>query len=321
MYWRFEANLTVTAYVVYNLSHDAIDSSTIAFKKWLWSQKPDVFWRMPTAFGPSPGPRLDSWGRLRDGQGERKNETATVMFRTSKTYLESMLPNGPWRFKSPGTIGFVSIILTTLDNMSWLGGGGYTHCGLYIHDVEYTKKDGTTVYGTYLPVLFENLTDPIISGRDELGWNKVFADIQVDRSPDSHHATLSWRGAKFLEVKLDGLQTEVPNIEGIPADAVEDFGVLTYKYVPATGEPGKADVEYACTTSHAEEARIARATIHSTTWCRQPEVEFQAGDWNSLPTLHHITSALAAIPIYDFIFAKLTVGLGVSDMTSCKRIE
>ena len=276
---------------------------------------------MPIAFGPSPGPRLDSSGVLRDGQAERQNETATIMFRTSKTYLESLLPPGRWRFKSPGTIGFASIIITTLDNMSWLGGGGYSHLGLYIHDVEYTKRDGTTVYGTYLPVLFENLTDPIISGRDELGWNKVFADIHIDRSAESHHTILSWRGAKFLEVTLDSLQTAVPKIEGIPADAANDSGVLTYKYIPATGEPGKADVEYACATSHAEEARIAQGTNYSITWCVQPKVEFQAGDWKSLPTLHHITSALAAIPIYSFIFAKLAVGLGVSDMTSCKRIE
>jgi len=276
---------------------------------------------MPIAFGPSPGPRLDSFGRPRGGHRERKVETATIMFTTSRTYLESLLPTNSFRFRSPGTIGFASIIITTLDNMSWLGGGGYTHCGLYVHDVEYVKTDGTTVYGTYLPVLFENLTDPIISGRDELGWNKVFCDIGIARSAESHKTRLSWRGAEFLNVAMDHLESRPPKIEGIPADAAKDYGVLTYKYVPATGEPGKADVQYPCVTPHAEEARIAQAIVHSVRWCHNPKVEFEAGDWESLPTLHHISSSLAAVPIYRFIFAKVTEGLGVSDMTSCRRIE
>lgn len=291
------------------------------FKKWLWSKKRDVYWRMPTAFGPSPGPRLDHLGRPRGGHGERKFETAFIMFKTSRTYLESLLPTDSFHFKSPATIGYASIIITTLDNMSWLGGGGYTHCGLYLHDVEYTKRDGTTVYGTYLLVLFENLADPIISGRDELGWNKVYCEIDIGRTPDAYHAKLSWRGANFLDVKLDGLTIEPPKIEGLPADAAKDHGILTYKYIPATGEPGKADVEYACVTSHAEEAKIAQATAHSVVWSRKPKLEFEAKDWVSLPTLHHISSGLAAMPIYDIVFAKVTEGVGVSDMTSCRRIE
>ena len=318
-----KARLTAiaTAYTNYNFGHDETDSSTVKFRKWLWSQKPDAYWRMPIAFGPSPGPRLDSYGRPRGGHPSRKVETATIMFQTSRTYLESLLPTGSFRFKSPGTIGFASIIITKLDNMSWLGGGGYAHCGLYIHDVEYTKRDGTTVYGTYLPILFENLADPIISGRDELGWSKVYCEIDIDRTPDSYHVQLSWRGAKILDVRLDGLETKPPKIEGLPADAAKDSGVLTYKYVPATGEPGKVDVEYACATIHAEETEAAQATVHSVTWSQKPAVKFEAQSWDSLPTLHHISSALAAVPIYSFIFANLTEGLGVSDMLSCKRIE
>jgi len=32
--------------------------------------------------------------------------------------------------------------------MEWLGGSGYNHLGLYIHGVEYVKKNGDVISGT-----------------------------------------------------------------------------------------------------------------------------------------------------------------------------
>lgn len=276
---------------------------------------------MPIAFGPSPGPRQDAFGRPHGGHHERTFVTICIMFKTSKTYLESLFPTESFSFKSSATIAYASIYVTTLGNMSWLGGGGYTHCGLYIHDVEYTKRDGTRVYGTYLPVLFENLADPIISGRDELGMNKVYCDIDIDRKTDSCHVQCLWRGTKFIDIKLGELKSNPPHIEGLPADAAKDYGVLTYKYIPATGEPGKADVEYACVIPHADEARVAKPTVRSVAWSHKSDLKFDAKDWDSLPTIHHISSTLAAMPVYKIIFAKIEEGSGVGDMSSCRRIE
>jgi hypothetical protein len=313
--------MTVDSYTNYNFGHDEIDYSTIIFKRWLWSKKPDIYWRMPTAFGPSPGPRQDSLGRPHGGHHERTFVKASIMFKTSRTYLQSLLPTESFRFKSPATIAYASIYIVTLGSMSWLGGGGYTHCGLYIHDVEYTKRDGATVYGTYLPVLFENLTDPIISGRDELGMNKVYCEIDIDRKTDSYHAQCSWRGTKFFDLELEDLKADPPKIEGLPADAAKDYGVLTYKYIPATGKPGKADIEYACVIPHAEEAKVAQVTVQSVAWSHKPHMRFEAKDQDSLPTLHHISSVLAGMPVYEVIFAKVEEGLGVADVSSCRRIE
>lgn len=45
--------------------------------------------------------------------------------------------------------------------MEWLGGSGYNHIGLYIHGVEYVKKDGEILSGTCklaIPVL-ESIID------------------------------------------------------------------------------------------------------------------------------------------------------------------
>ncbi len=108
--------------------------------------------------------------------------------------------------------------------MAWLGGGGYTHLGLYVHGVQYVKKDGTTISGTYLPVLFENLTDPIVSGREELGMPKLFCDIETSDQDNAYRVAASWRGAPFIELVLDGLSRDTSATERGTIGGEADYG-------------------------------------------------------------------------------------------------
>lgn len=310
------------AYTNYNFGHDEIDNSAIIFKKWLWSQKKDLYWRMPLGFGPFPGPRQDHLGQPRPGGDKQTFVTTSIKFKTSRTYLESLFPiasTDAFAFTSLATVCMASISVTTLGNMAWLGGGGYNHLGLYVHGVEYTKQDGTKIKGTYLPVLFESLTDPIVSGRDELGMNKIYCDIDIDRPPTGYRARCSWRGANFLTLTLEDLQADSPSSEGGTIGGEADYGILTYKYIPAVGEPGKADVEYACVVPHGDETTKAR--VVSVARSSKASLRFNAGDWDSLPTLHHVSSALAQIPVYEIVSAKVVEGFGVPDVSACRRIE
>ncbi|KAH9909374.1 hypothetical protein F4778DRAFT_768240 [Xylariomycetidae sp. FL2044] len=313
--------IDVMVYTAYNFGHDEIDHSANLFKRWLWSKTPDMYWRMPTSFGPYPGPRQDALGRLQPAREQRKFRTTSVKFFTSRTFLETLFPTASFKFKSPATKCSASISVTTFDNMSWLGGGGYSNWGLFIHGVEYKKKDGSSIVGTYLPLLFEDLTDPIISGREELGMNKVYCQMDIENKSDSYRLAASWRGAKFLNLALDGLNQDSAQSEHGTIGGENDYGILTYKYIPAVGEPGKADVEYACVVPHAEEAKTVTANVRSVARTDKASVKFEAGDWTSLPTLHHITSVLADIPIYEILSAKVVEGLGVPDVSSCRRIE
>lgn len=95
-------------------------------------------------------------------------------------------PNLYWR--TPGTVVYASFSQTTLEKIGWSGGSGYSHFGLYVHNVEYKKRDGTTIVGTYLPLLFESLTDPIVSRREELGIPKLFCDINFRRRESEYSA-------------------------------------------------------------------------------------------------------------------------------------
>lgn len=326
--------LDMMEYQKYNFGHDAHDFATNKLRQLLDSQDPTTRFRSPFGFGPSPGPRRplglkSSHGdvqSLRHAKPET-SETVSVRFKSSRTYLENLLPKG-FAFTSPGTLAFASISCTTLDGMTWLGGGGYSHCGLYIHGVNYTKRDGSKVFGTYLAVLFENLADPIITGRDELGMPKLFCDIAARVEGTEASISLAWRGAQFGEIKVSGLSTPQPPpaTNGEPAQRMPgppppppEQGQFAHRYVPAVGEPGKADADYAVFIPYPKPA--SGETEPQTLTTATASAKFEARDWQSLPTIHHVAKGLAEMPIYAVEEAKVVRAQGVSDVSAAQRIE
>ncbi len=86
------------SYTNYNFGHDEIDHASNIFKRWKWAKKPSMYWRMPTAFGPFPGPRQDAYGRRRLADGPlRSFTTVSVKFQTSRTFLDTILPSAQFR--------------------------------------------------------------------------------------------------------------------------------------------------------------------------------------------------------------------------------
>lgn len=323
--------LDMMEYQKYNFGHDAHDFATNKLRQSLDSQDPSRRFRSPFGFGPSPGPRqpLGLSSSHSDVQSLRQakpetSETISVRFKTSRTYLENLLPPG-FAFTSPGTLAFASISCTTLDGMTWLGGGGYSHCGLYIHGVNYTKRDGSKIFGTYLAVLFENLADPIITGRDELGMPKLFCDISAQVQGNEASIALAWRGAQFADIKVSGLSTPPPppaesaapaqRMPGPPPPPPEQ-GQFAYRYVPAVGQPGKTDAEYAVFIPNPKPTSEPETLVTATATAK-----IEARDWQSLPTIHNVAKGLAELPIYGVEEAKVVRAQGVSDVSAAERIE
>ncbi|TEA16484.1 FAD-dependent monooxygenase OpS4 [Colletotrichum sidae] len=308
-------------YTNYNFGHDEHDHATKMFTKYLWSKKKDLYWRMPVGFGPFPGPRQDALGRRQPADLDRTFTTLSVKFLTSRTLLETILPTDSFRFKDPGTVCAVSLSATRLNHMSWLGGGGYNHLGLYVHGIEYVKRDGSAISGTHLAVLFESLADPIVSGREELGMPKLFCDIDFETHATTARVRASWRGTQFADVELKKLMRDGPDTEHGTIGGEADYGILTYRYIPSVGEPGKADAEYACVVPHEQEARDVPATVHAVSRSPDVSVKLEGHDWERLPTLHHVARFLAEMPVYDYVSAKVVEGTGVPNVSSARRIE
>jgi hypothetical protein len=250
----------------------------------------------------------------------KQNQTvATIRFKTSRTYLQNLFPNSSFSFTSPGTVAQASIVCCSLRNMKWLGDTGYDHCGLYIHGVKYTKKDGEVLNGTFLPILFESLSDPIITGREELGAPKWGCNIDISTCGDSRSVRMSWRDTNFAEFEWSGLDSSEAHTS--IAKPEPDNGLFMYRYVAAVGEPGKADAEYAVFDEYEKKETCSTEGANRSQKAKSASIKFSPGDWNTLPTLHHIAQGLADVPIHEMLEATVTEVSSVGDVRGARRIE
>lgn len=323
----------------YNFAHDEWHNTTHQLNKWLWSRNGPTYWRQPTAFGPMTSPRRDHWGAVVPSKDGRFR-TWRVGFTSSATYLQTLFPSDAFSFAMPGTKARASFMLNELDNLDWLGGGGYRFFGLWIHGVRYTKADGSVLTGSYLPVLFENLCDPIITGREELGMPKLFCDIDLDEGTDAAAPTIvcSWRGAKFARMTIEGLRPETdadkakaaapagppPGAPAPPPGVVipkppPDNGLFIYRSVPSVGQRGTPDAEYAVFVPHASAScpRVVERRLVAPS----ASIALEAGSPQTLPTLHHVATGLAEVPIYSVDEASYEEGHGVDELSQAYRIE
>ncbi|KAF7193312.1 FAD-dependent monooxygenase OpS4 [Pseudocercospora fuligena] len=315
-------NLDMFQFTAYNFGHDEFDNSAQRFREYQWSKISNKYWRMPLAFGPMPGPRQNHYGHPRDGT-QSTFTTASIRFKTSKTALQNLFPPGRsgYKFTTPGTIAYASFSQTTLNKMEWLGGSGYNHIGLYIHGVQYTKPDdGTTVSGTYMPILFESLTDPIVSGREELGMPKLYSAIDVHRRSSSYHIRTSWQGATWGSFHLSNLREVDPATSTGSISGEADDGIIVHRYIPATVKKNKgvAEADYACFDRFAEAEPKPKA---ERVWeAGDAKFEIDGLSWDELPTLHHVVSRLAELPVYEVMGAKVVEGRGVPDVSGCRPV-
>lgn len=205
--------------------------------------------------------------------------------------------------------------------MEWLGGSGYKHLGLYIHGVEYVKKDGDIISGTYMPILFESLTDPIVSGREELGMPKLYTSIDTHRRSNAYRINTGWEGAIWGNFVWEGLEERDPAAESGKISGEDDDGILVYRYIPSVGRDnkGKAEAEYPVFVPYAED-NVQPQTKR--VWkAKKGSFKIDGMDWEALPTLHHVISRLAELPIFEIVSAKIVEGTGVPDVGAARRVE
>ncbi|KAF2823226.1 FAD/NAD(P)-binding domain-containing protein [Ophiobolus disseminans] len=327
--------LDAARFTNYNFGHDEWNYSSQMLRKWEWENKKDLLWRMPISFGPMPGPRQDFYGKPRDGS-KATFTTASVKFKSSRTVLENLFPTANLKFAAPDTIAYATFAATKLDNLEWLGGRGYTHFGLYIHGVQYTKASGETVTGTYLPVLFENLADPILSGREELGFPKLYCELDLKHESQNWSLDAGWMASKFCNFTLSNLSdapvtngepsppapTGPPNPHAPPPPPVETC-LFFHKHIPSTGraERGQTDASYTAFLPNDADAQTVERKVGKTLQAASAAVKFDALDWTALPTLHHVVARLAEVPVYEVVEAKIVEGTGVSDVSAVRRVE
>ena len=172
-----------------------------------------------------------------------------------------------------------------------------------------------------MPLLFESLTDPIVSGREELGMPKLYTSIDIHRREKSYRINTGWQGAIWGNFVWEGLEESDAAAESGKISGEDDDGILVYRYIPSVGREnkGKADAEYPVFVPFKEDEpkpqtkRVFKA--------RKPSFKIDGMDWDALPTLHHIISRLGEIPVYEIVSGKVVEGVGVPDVGNARRIE
>ena len=261
--------------------------------------------RMPAVFGPTSGPRqVPEPGVTYDNAKSPLRHSSYARFAMPAADLQRLVPPR-CVVREPACL---VIEFSYLSEIDWLAGRGYNMLSVRI-PVRFDSRDGP-LDGWFQPVIWENLTEPILSGREELGWNKIYADLPPPRhAPQGRVHEAQWQGFRFLRLTLADIEPLEPTLP--PA-----MPVLHHKYVTATGDWERADVDYLTVTppgnSQARVLAHARATA---------TLEFARPTWQDMPTQHHIVGALCDLPLGELLAAGTYTTRGGKDLSDQRRLD
>ena len=283
---------------------------------------PGRMYMMPTHFGPASGPRQGPEGHGFDCRDTPRATSYTVSFLTRAEQLDALLPAG---FRLSGE-PVVTVTVTFLTEIEWLAGRGYNTLGVSFPAEYAGKRDRAR--GPFLAVLWENLADPILTGREQLGFSKIYCAIPPPAVLNGEtRCAAEWLGFTFMDMRLTDMETApAVEVEGeaaadkTPAEQDQDgvaeephaelTGTLHYKYIPRTGEWGSSDAEYAVLTPSATPNRRVTAQ-----WNGKGRVRFHRAAWQDLPTQYHIVNAFAELEQISFHGASIVETVGGKDLS------
>jgi hypothetical protein len=268
------------------------------------------FYRMPVFFGPNPCPRWWPEGITEDFSKVPVRSALGARYLTDKAMLESLLPEGFSVWGDP----VLTVEATWMTGFSWLAGGGYAMCDVKLPAV--FQSEGGPVHGSFLMVRWEDLADPILTGREELGHNKLYCEIPPTSNFNGRrHSSMSWRGYTFLKIVVeDAVEQEAPK------PAPEFKGLLSYKYMPTTPRPGEkwgenADAEYVTLTPPAWNGKT------TTFLAGKGTVEWQQPMFEQLPTQYTIVNGFAALPMLETRGGWYSEGIGGASGEATHRLD
>ncbi len=257
-------------------------------------------YRMPTVFGPATGPRRGPDGRRFDCIENPKSTSICVSFRTNPDQLASLLPECFELDENP----VVTVTATYMTDIEWLAGRGYKMLGVSFPAVYVGREE--TARGPFLAVLWENLADPIITGREELGFAKIYCSLpDAEVSETVASCSANWLGFEFFEMEVTGLESQP-----LPGIVAEFDGVLHYKYIPRTGEWGAADVSHAAISPEGV-SNNRRAISHKS---GEGRIAWNRARWEDMPTQYNIVNGLADLDVVEFVGGSVTKSIGSKDL-------
>jgi hypothetical protein len=245
-----------------------------------------------------------------------------VTYLTHREAVAALLPDRFTVGAGPGAEALVTVSWASNRGVDWLAGGGYNLIGVNVAATYRGEVD--VVAGGYCVILWEDATEPILTGREQTGIPKVYADI-TDLTPSGPNGngfavramvsppTPARRFASQREGGADGgeagspvVEIEIEDLRPLPDSelrAMEERSRagswMGYKYIPRIAGGG-ADLEYA--TVFPTEQVYDRAEIGN------GRVRFFASAFERNPTHWQVVNLLCELEPLEYRSAVLTHG-------------
>jgi len=285
-------------------------------------------YRMPIMFGPAPGPRQHPDGRMWtvEEAGRMNAHWLKVGYRTDPAKLERLLPPGFTLRGEP----IVSVSCAWFTNLYWLAGRGY---GILAVDFPVTYQGKTErVDGALCPVIWEGSPDAIMTGREELGFSKMFArfaDIDWDEAAGRATCEAAWYDHTFFDIALSDLVEEANPRKALPGS--NGGAQMYYKYMPRTSPDGREGADLAYVTTAAAPAgsggsvsNINFDDFEFRRWTGKGQLAWHRATFEQLPLSFHVVNGMADLDIIEFVDAEMVrfsgPGIGIS-MNTQRAIE
>lgn len=250
-------------------------------------------YRMPTHFGPNPGPRQHPDGGFHPDDVGQRSVAAWASFDADREQIAALLPEG----FAPSAEPDLTVEIKNMTNIGWLAGRGYS---VVFVTTGITYAGGE---GRFKLVLWENAADPIITGREELGYPKVYAEIpDLVIDADSVSARASWDGFTFLELAVANLAPDA-------AAAAPAGPSYHHKYIPRAGTVDTADLSQVILTPPGQGPLTVVERLGG-----EGSVRFTPATWEQLPTLVNIVNGLAGLSLGTCRGAGLIRTAGTTDL-------
>ena len=254
----------------------------------MFKLNPDSRYQMPAHFGPRPQSPKSSF-RYHD------ITMMVVPFVTDPKVLAAYLPE-PFEVAENAV---VTVTYAGNRNVDFLAGHGYNMIGVTAAVVFKGEQD--LLEGSFTLVIWENLADPILMGRELQGIPKIFADIQ-DHSviAGEWRTTAGHFGHKIVDMFISDLRDPSPaEIEAYANASAGKDNPMGWRFLPAVGGLGQGLNEF---TTFPSETNLSEVKIG------QGRVDWQHLTWEQNPTQCHIVNALADLPVLHQLPAMVARG-------------
>jgi acetoacetate decarboxylase len=242
---------------------------------------------MPAHFGPRPmNPKASGW--------YRDVTSMVVSYLTDREELARYLPE-PFEV---GDEALVTVFCARNRQVDWLAGHGYNMIAVNAAATFNGEKDQLS--GQYTLVMWENLTDPILSGRELQGIPKIYADI-----PDPSVIAGEWRasashfGHKIVDMAISGLRVATAEELEVGQTAEAGSTPMAWRYLPGVSGFGQTTSE---PTAYPSENTFTSVMVG------EGSIAWHELTWEQNPTQFHIVNALAALPVLEVRPALVTEG-------------